>query len=54
VKEEETSETRRDEIGGEIGDGRLKRRESFKTVDITTPHGYVEQYNQTILDEYVK
>jgi len=32
----------------------LKRRESFKTVDITTPHGYIEQYHESVLNQDVK
>ena len=43
MEEEETSQTGRDEISGEIGDGCLKRREGFEAVDIASPHGDIEE-----------
>lgn len=53
VKEEETSKTRRNEIGSEISDGSFKRRESFKTVDITSPHCNIEEKHNPVLNKDV-
>lgn len=49
MKEKVAGESRGEEVGGEVGDRGLQRRQSFEAVHVTTPHHHVEQYHRAVL-----